>query len=604
MTDSRPGPAQPRLPRRLSVLPSSLSILGSLRLAVALMFVLALVLAWATWVENCYGAAAARLGFYGAWWFTALWLVFGLNVLAAMLVRLPWKRHQLGFIVAHLGLLVLLLGCLITREAGVDALLATFEGQSSSHAYMDSQHFELTILPGAKEDESRVGQARCSPTNSTALTPDPSPASGRGEDSAGPKGDKPILVPFDPGPFNWGDYRRLPWLPWRLVGLPRGVLYDRDGIRLETLDYYGNSRLIAVPRIELRAAPLVDSPDGRAGEETNVVLSVQADMGSHMPSRRYGMGGQHLMTSGQRITFWMSGDPEETKAFLTAKPDGPLGKRGRIVLRARGKNFQWPVDDWQPGTRRALGDTGLEVELGEFKRMFSGVSLSIHRGSEPPKSMTLFAEMPGFSQQDYDGGVFGTYWLDTTQRSDDDPAAKKPASPHGPAAPGRDADRPRVNVFQGADENLYVRTWRAGKLEPAGELPADRAPLAVFAGTPDELALSLKDHVPADGPATLPEPLPPVKREVPLSRRQARARLTVDGESKEFWLANSSDDPLESIDERPPNLRKVVAGGDRRVAVRLCPDAIDLGIQVRFARRSGGSSRARTCPRAIRAAST
>ena len=60
-------------------------------------------------------------------------------------------------------------------------------------------------------------------------------------------------------------------------------------------------------------------------------------------------------------------------------------------------------------------------------------------------------------------------------------------------------------------------------------------------------------------------------------QRQVRVRLTVDGRAEEFWLAPS---PAGPTDSPPPNVRRVVAGKDRQVAVALCPDEIDLGVEV------------------------
>ena len=39
------------------------------------------------------------------------------------------------------------------------------------------------------------------------------------------------------------------------------MLYDRDGIRLEVLDYLSNSEIVNLPSLEVQATPL--GPDGR-----------------------------------------------------------------------------------------------------------------------------------------------------------------------------------------------------------------------------------------------------------------------------------------------------------------------------------------------------
>ena len=97
MTRSPRDPSDRPLPVRLAFWLYRAS--ASLQLAVVLIAVYALVLAWATFVESWYGTAAAHFGIYRTWWFLLLNVVLGLNVLAAAVIRFPWKRRQTGFLV-------------------------------------------------------------------------------------------------------------------------------------------------------------------------------------------------------------------------------------------------------------------------------------------------------------------------------------------------------------------------------------------------------------------------------------------------------------------------------------------------------------------------
>ena len=131
--------------RPLPLLLSFYKLLASLRLAVVLLLISAVVLGWATFVESRYGSEAVRFGVYGTWWFATLMALLGINVLCAALIRFPWKRHQTGFLITHAGIIVLLIGCLLTRQRGVDAQLPVFEGGSGHLAYENTQHFQLEI---------------------------------------------------------------------------------------------------------------------------------------------------------------------------------------------------------------------------------------------------------------------------------------------------------------------------------------------------------------------------------------------------------------------------------------------------------------------------
>ncbi|MCU0983275.1 MAG: cytochrome c biogenesis protein ResB, partial [Pirellulaceae bacterium] len=103
--------------------------LASLKLAIVLLVFLAAVLACATLVEAKYGREYASWYVYGSPWFVAFLAVLGANVLAATLVRFPWHKHQLGFVVTHAGILVLLAGAIRSFLGGIEGQLVLQEGQ-------------------------------------------------------------------------------------------------------------------------------------------------------------------------------------------------------------------------------------------------------------------------------------------------------------------------------------------------------------------------------------------------------------------------------------------------------------------------------------------
>lgn len=97
---------------------------ASLRLAIGVILALAAYLAVGTAYESRYGTRAAAENAYGSPLFIGILALLALNVLAAAVIRFPWKRHQTGFVITHLGIEVLLLGCLIGMYRGVDGRVA------------------------------------------------------------------------------------------------------------------------------------------------------------------------------------------------------------------------------------------------------------------------------------------------------------------------------------------------------------------------------------------------------------------------------------------------------------------------------------------------
>ena len=286
-------------------------------------------------------------------------------------------------------------------------------------------------------------------------------------------------------------------------------------------------------------------------------------------------------------------------------PTAPWGRKGRIVLYAGGRTYQFAVDELPPKSRRPLGKTGLEVELVKFDPAFLAVQLLIHHGKLPPQTMHLLADVPELCEQDYRDGVFGTFWYDATRppgataglsssattglrpapgsssraentvgqanRGTHDPAAGEP-----PAELLREAAAPRIDLLQGADGKLYYRAWSDAKWSGAGPMPPEGKRIDIFAGTPAAASLTVDRFLPSAKPDVMPVP-EPFSKTVVAPRRQVRVRLTVDGKEEEFWLGATSADPLEPP---PENAQKVVVGKDRRVILQLRPDEVGLGVQV------------------------
>ena len=106
-----------------------------------------------------------------------------------MLIRIPWRRRQTGFVVTHLGILVLLAGCLLTQRAGIEAQLPIFEGHAAHRAYQESYHFQL------RDRTATMGRKNRSRAVYT-------------------------------GPFAWDQYASLSWFPWAFAYRDEGTIYD------------------------------------------------------------------------------------------------------------------------------------------------------------------------------------------------------------------------------------------------------------------------------------------------------------------------------------------------------------------------------------------
>ncbi len=566
---ARPKLSSHEQPRSVRFLLRLYEGLASLKLAVVLIAASAIVLAGATFVEKYFGTEAAQFGVYGTAWFAALNILLGLNVACAALIRFPWKRRQTGFVITHAGILVLLAGCLVTRMSGIDAQLSVYEAGTAHVAFEKSQHFELELL----------GQS-----GSHQAAPDQPRDSGIGPASLGSSNENAkIRVPFVSGPFNWSEYRYWHFFPWRLLWRDRGILYDGGGIRLEVLDYSSDADLVPAEPLKLRVkgrstagGSSAPAKPGADQEWQTVELGVQGVSDPHGLNRRVGLGGRQKLPGGQYVVFWVARSQAETDAFLDSRPEGPLGEKGQVVLHAGGRKFPLPIDGWQPGERKPLGNSDLAVELLQVDAAVRGIALRIRAPGQTPQQMMLLADYPEFNRQDHEHGVFGAYWLASGAKSD--------AAPAKEAAPGslQGLGRPRIDILQGADQKLYYRAWKPLRVEAIAPLPDDGTPLVAFAASGAPVTWYVEEFTPHDlpGGTIRANPFFPRKGEKSLEPRRALVRVTVDDRSERFWLEGLEMSPIAALPNEEQ--RKVVCGGKRRVAVTLKRDQIDLGFQVRL----------------------
>ena len=120
-------------PSHQQMLNKALKLFSSLKLAVVVIVVLGILSAWGTIVESKYNAEiAAKVVFHSVYMVTTL-IVLVVILIAVMIDRYPWKKHHLGFILAHVGIIVLLIGSVITHRFGIDGSIALNIGETGRH---------------------------------------------------------------------------------------------------------------------------------------------------------------------------------------------------------------------------------------------------------------------------------------------------------------------------------------------------------------------------------------------------------------------------------------------------------------------------------------
>ncbi|MDP3921188.1 MAG: hypothetical protein Q8R76_10345 [Candidatus Omnitrophota bacterium] len=115
----------------------------SLQIAVVLILLLIVSLSAGTILESLHGAAAAKIIVYNSVWFSALLILLGLNVLTVALSRIPWQQKHTGFLLTHLGIILILIGSMTTRYFMTDGQIVLVEGETSGILSLPEQILEI-----------------------------------------------------------------------------------------------------------------------------------------------------------------------------------------------------------------------------------------------------------------------------------------------------------------------------------------------------------------------------------------------------------------------------------------------------------------------------
>ena len=123
---------------------------ASVKLAVVLLSVLIVASIVGTLYETSFDARVARAYIYNAWWFD-LWLtLLCINLTCAAFSRMPWKRHHTGFLITHLGIIILLVGAMIGRGWGIEGTMTLHKGEPPDNQLVVDQRVLRVEQPGVE----------------------------------------------------------------------------------------------------------------------------------------------------------------------------------------------------------------------------------------------------------------------------------------------------------------------------------------------------------------------------------------------------------------------------------------------------------------------
>lgn len=338
--------------------------LASLKLAVLSLASLAAVLSYATFFEKWYGTAAVQEWIYQSKGFSILLAFLAANILCAALIRYPWKKRQTGFVITHLGLLVLLAGSFYSVNTSDEGQVAALEGEVKDEI--------------VRNDYPVVRIKQLDPQ-------DPAQALHEWE------------LPFRPGAFAWG-----PGQPKSrsVVGSLLSAFQGNDRNPQDVLTLPKDSFRFVVKSHLPASAPAVQHVADPAGSPMALIRPTFKAPG--MPKGRDVFADEHdrwfdidkrfykvVKSEGPaQFAFLYVDKPELVEEFLN--PPADAGNEGVARFRYKDKSgkartYDWPLDD-QSGKTRTLPDSDFSVKFLDvmaFPAAEAGLSQTLGESSVP-----------------------------------------------------------------------------------------------------------------------------------------------------------------------------------------------------------------------------
>lgn len=124
-------------------LESFFDFLASLKLAVIIIISLGIIAAFGTIYEARFDAEYAQKVVYKSLPMYIVMSALITNLLAVMIDRWPWKRHHSGFVLAHIGIIMLLVGSFITQRYGIDGSMVFGIGKTERYITVSETEFSI-----------------------------------------------------------------------------------------------------------------------------------------------------------------------------------------------------------------------------------------------------------------------------------------------------------------------------------------------------------------------------------------------------------------------------------------------------------------------------
>jgi len=383
-------------------------LMGAPRTELCLVAFAAVVVLIAAGLQLQYGRTHSDWFIYDTRWFRTLLLLLGTSVACAAWTGWPWRRRDIGFVTARLGLLIVLAGSFLNYWSGVEG--------------------EILLAKGEAAEQLAIAE-RCQVTASWSKR----------------TGELPYVFSFESGPVDWKEGAEL-------------NLGSVDGMTARVLHFYRRGKPVETWCADKGGGggPLVRFRlEGPGGSNQFEHFLVDQDFGAELFFGPIALRLQRAASDAMLADFLRPTHSE-------------LGEKGMLSIYYRDHAQLTSVDEHVGKTIR-LGDSGIGVELvhylDEAKLNHGGQFQPI--GSEPRNPLVeLLVHMPNESKP-YRQVAFAKSPLLNLDGVYERVCPVKFAYQHPQIEPA-----PAIELMQDRDGKLYARTTERGAQMALGHIAA------------------------------------------------------------------------------------------------------------------------------------
>ncbi|MCA9042287.1 MAG: hypothetical protein KDA65_18185 [Planctomycetaceae bacterium] len=523
-------------------------LLASLKLAVILIMALAMVLAYATFVEAHLGTKAVQWYLYHSGWFAGLLALLAINIFCAASIRYPWKRHQTGFVITHIGLLVLLAGSAISFMGSVNSQMLVFLNDSSQMAIDLDQagYVQIDGLPDHPETYTKT---------------------------------------IHLGPFNWNSWYDKPFS--RKVaerfGLASGEwdhepisIYKSDDYQVDIINYYSESELHHLPYLDLTFTQSV------IGAEMDIDLEWK----SNQPFAQASFGGMG------EILMWETDDAAALERFRETRPQRFVSGDGVLAVWSEGEVYHINVSELQRMKENEEGpyelDNGLQLELLGFApnlnlKMLTITGEFVSENDQPQMpAVQLKVTEPSESEEvkpkEYQIVRLARFPVNTLVSAPKDFYVEY----YHPEMPGR------IDILKGPNDELSYRVWQQATkmVVGAGELQVgESVDTWSMGGGQNVWSMRLNRFLKSENEEKTWDIFPvEFHKDANGQTKQIQVRVTwkEDGKTKtdEFWLGLNLPSPWAA--EGRTQIHRTSMGDDQSINVSYNVRQNDVGFEMKL----------------------